>query len=151
MEFVEEPVEVEEGGGELIEDEGWAIEVDEWTLEGLSVLVVWRMHAGSSSRILVHWKFTWPDYTLRGRYTYESQREHDQSRDRMRQQSPPKNTDMHTADDQVPEEISSRKSLDHAPSTRVSKHPALPSLTLPLSIYSHHPERETAYRNTLHQ
>ena len=33
VQFVEEPVEVEEGGGELVEDEGWAVEVDEGSLE----------------------------------------------------------------------------------------------------------------------
>ena len=32
MQFVEEPVEVEEGGGELVEDEGWAVEVDKRSL-----------------------------------------------------------------------------------------------------------------------
>lgn len=35
VEFVEEPVEVEEGGGELVEDKCGAVEVDEWPLEGL--------------------------------------------------------------------------------------------------------------------
>jgi len=32
VEFVEEPVEVQEGGGEFVEDEGWAVEVDEGAL-----------------------------------------------------------------------------------------------------------------------
>lgn len=32
VEFVEEPVEVEKGGGELVEDEGWAVEVYEGPL-----------------------------------------------------------------------------------------------------------------------
>ena len=31
-EFVEEPVEIEEGGGELVEDECWAVEVHEGAL-----------------------------------------------------------------------------------------------------------------------
>jgi len=33
VELVEEPVDVEEGGGELVEDEGWGVEVDEGALE----------------------------------------------------------------------------------------------------------------------
>jgi len=33
VQLVEEPVEVEEGGGELVEDEGGAVEVDEWSLD----------------------------------------------------------------------------------------------------------------------
>lgn len=36
MQLVEEPVEVEEGGGELVEDEGGAVEVDEGSLERTS-------------------------------------------------------------------------------------------------------------------
>ena len=32
MEFIEEPVDVEEGGGELVEDEGEAVEVAEGSL-----------------------------------------------------------------------------------------------------------------------
>ena len=32
VQLVEEPVEVEEGGGELVEDERWAVEVDEGAL-----------------------------------------------------------------------------------------------------------------------
>lgn len=32
VELVEEPVDVEERGGEFIEDEGWSIEVDEGSL-----------------------------------------------------------------------------------------------------------------------
>lgn len=33
MEFIEEPVDVEEGGGELVEDEGEAVVVAEGALE----------------------------------------------------------------------------------------------------------------------
>jgi len=33
IELVEEPVDIEEGGGEFIEDEGWSVEVDERSLE----------------------------------------------------------------------------------------------------------------------
>jgi hypothetical protein len=32
VEFIAEPVDVEEGGGELEEDEDWSVEVDEWAL-----------------------------------------------------------------------------------------------------------------------
>lgn len=39
VEFVEEPVEVEEGGGDFIEDEGWAVEVYERSLLIVSSLV----------------------------------------------------------------------------------------------------------------
>ena len=37
VELVEEPVEVEEGGGELVEDEGGAVEVDEWALDFMTM------------------------------------------------------------------------------------------------------------------
>ena len=36
MQLVEEPVEVEEGGRELVEDEGGAVEVDKGPLESLA-------------------------------------------------------------------------------------------------------------------
>ena len=32
VELIEEPVEIQEGGGELVEDECRAVEVDEWSL-----------------------------------------------------------------------------------------------------------------------
>ena len=37
VELVEEPVDVEEGGGKFVEDEGWTVEVDEGSLQRLSV------------------------------------------------------------------------------------------------------------------
>ena len=33
VELVEEPVNVEEGGGKFVEDEGWTVEVDEGSLQ----------------------------------------------------------------------------------------------------------------------
>lgn len=38
MQLVEEPVEVEEGGRELVEDEGGAVEVDKGSLEALTYI-----------------------------------------------------------------------------------------------------------------
>lgn len=32
MQFVEEPVDVEERGGEFVEDEGWAVEIEKGAL-----------------------------------------------------------------------------------------------------------------------
>jgi len=44
VQLVEEPVEVEEGGGELVEDEGGAVEVDEGSLR---LILAWPiMHRG---------------------------------------------------------------------------------------------------------
>lgn len=39
VEFVEEPVDVEEGGGELVEDKGWGVEVDEGALEARGAML----------------------------------------------------------------------------------------------------------------
>ena len=53
LEFVEEPVEVEEGGGEFVEDEGGAVEVDEGALIGR--LATW-MDAGLALEICTRYK-----------------------------------------------------------------------------------------------
>ena len=37
LKLVEEPVEVEEGGGELVEDECGAVEIDKWSLSCVSL------------------------------------------------------------------------------------------------------------------
>ena len=39
-EFVEEPVEIEEGGGEFVEDERWAVEVYEGALFTLLLAII---------------------------------------------------------------------------------------------------------------
>lgn len=37
VQLIEEPVEIQEGRGELVEDKCWAVEVDKWSLPYLSV------------------------------------------------------------------------------------------------------------------
>jgi hypothetical protein len=81
VELVEEPVEIEEGGGELVEDEGAGVEVHEWTLraqlEGRSIC-------------------------YRGRGAYEAKGEHDEGADGVGEHAVPEYVDVEDGDQQVP-------------------------------------------------
>ena len=138
-------MEVEEGGGEFVEDEGWAVEVDEGSLfqhcQHLHVFAIVSLPPE-----IVHTRFG-----KEGGRTYKPEAEHHQRSHRMRQQPPPKHTHIHDTDPQVPQKVSRGETLNHAPSPRIAPHPFLPAHARPLLVHSHDPERHGVDEHALEE
>ena len=126
VEFVKEPVEVQEWRREFVEDESTAIKVYEGSLkQGL---------AGNCNM---------------SRFTYESKREDEESTERMGKHSKTKESDILECNDQVPEEVTSCHSLYHACCTSISPDALLPVHPLSVLIKEHHPQGEGVDQQTL--
>lgn len=108
LELVAEPVDVEKGRGELVEEEDWCVEVDEGSLED---------HCQSATCLSPRWQ-----------YTHITQRKHTQRTDRMRQHTPPENVHMHRTHDKVPQKVAQRETLQQPAQPAVFPYPLLPRL-----------------------
>ena len=84
-------------------------------------------------------------------WTYESQREHDKSRDGMHQQPWPKDAQIPKTYLQIPQEIARRERLDHTPRPRISPYSFLPAHALALLVSDHHPYCSCADEDALDQ
>lgn len=87
----------------------------------------------------------------RGRKTHKPQTKHHQRRDGMRPQPPAKRTDIHAADDEIPEEIASGKALNHAARAGVAPDALGPGHGLALVVGPHDPQRQRVDDAALHQ
>ena len=95
VKLIAEPVDVEEGRAELVEEEDGAVEVDEWTLLTLTV-----------SRNIAAWNNARREVT-----THVSQSKHTRRRDSMRQHAPTKDLHVIRAHEEIPHKVPQRETL----------------------------------------
>lgn len=118
VQFVKEPVEVEEWGGELVKDEGRGVVVNEWALRRLAYAPLFSRNRGS---------------------TYEAKREHSQRRNCMRQHSWTEHFDVLQCDNEIPQEVPRGKTLNAARCAGVTPNSLLPAHVLALLIEEEDP------------
>lgn len=129
VQFIEEPVDVEERGGEFVEDECGTVEIEEGSLKPTTIAQIsicpGCKQIGDGERGV----------------TYKTKTEHAQGTHAMRPHPPAEDAHIPARDHQIPQEVPSSQALNHATPARVAVHALHGAHVHALLVHVHDPQR----------